>query len=246
MDTSTVFPLLLEIFKRHARANSISERDCVLVDLESLLVRRAVCGLTAKNYNRFFAQLVKAVRENSGDFSAGAIRKLLLIEKADTQRWPDDAEFRTAWMNIDFYKRLKKSVQRMILEGIEASLHTGKTEKVKVEKKLTIEHLLPREWETYWPLVVHESAPGAQEQARKRRVEAIHKVGNLTLLTKELNPSISNGPWVKKRDKILEHSALNLNRPLKDFEIWDEDAIEKRSSALFDIAVRIWPYPGTP
>lgn len=243
MDTSTVFPLLLEVFKRHPRTDNNPERDSVLVNLESFLIRRAVCGLTAKNYNRFFAQLVTKLRDSNNDFSSPAIRQHLLSEKAETQRWPDDGEFRAAWMNIEFYKRLKKSVQRMILEAIEALLHTGKTEKVIIERKLTIEHLLPREWEAHWPLVIHESVPGAQEQALKRRNDAIHKVGNLTLLTKELNPSVSNGPWIKKRDKILEHSALNLNRPLKDFAIWDEDAIEKRSKVLFEAAVKIWPYP---
>ena len=63
------------------------------------------------------------------------------------------------------------------------------------------------------------------------------------LLTKELNPSASNGPWSKKRDKILEHSALNLNRPFKDHSVWDEDLIEERSKTLFNVAVKIWPHP---
>jgi type I restriction-modification system DNA methylase subunit len=120
-------------------------------------VRRVVCGLTTKAYNRFFAQLVANLRENNDNFSASAIRQGLLAETADSQKWPNDSEFRDTWMNIEFYRRVKQSVQRMILEAMEASLHTGKTEKVKVEKKLTIEHLLPREWEAYWPLVIHES-----------------------------------------------------------------------------------------
>jgi hypothetical protein len=243
MDTSTVLPLLLEVFKRNSSSTGQSERDRILVTLESFLVRRAVCGLTAKNYNRFFAQLVTKLRNSSDDFSSAAIQQQLLSEKADTQRWPDDSEFSTAWQGIDFYKRLKKSVQRMILEAIEATLHTGKTEKVKIERKLTIEHLLPRDWEAHWPLVVHEASPKTQEQALERQNATIHKVGNLTLLTKELNPSVSNGPWLKKRDKILEHSALNLNRPFKDFSIWDEDAIEQRSKTLWDAATKIWPHP---
>ena len=39
----------------------------------------------------------------------------------------------------------------MILEALEVELHTSKTEKVKIERKLTIEHLLPKEWERHWP-----------------------------------------------------------------------------------------------
>jgi Protein of unknown function (DUF1524) len=139
-----------------------------------------VCGLTAKNYNRFFAQLVTKLRNSNDHFSSAAIQQQLLSEKADTQRWPDDGEFRVAWQGIDFYRRLKKSVQRMIFEAIEAVLHTGKTEKVKVERKLTIEHLLPRDWEAHWPLLVHESSAKAQEQALERRTAAIHKVGKVS------------------------------------------------------------------
>src|SRR5262249_47359447 len=160
------------------------------------------------------------------------VRARLVAETADTQRWPSDDEFRQAWMTIEFYKRLKKSVQRMIFEGIEAALHTGKTEKVRIERKLTLEHLIPRDWEAHWPLVVREQSSDAHDQALQRRTESIHRVGNLTLLTKELNPSVSNGPWSKKRDKILEHSALNLNRPFKDYAVWDEALIEERSKSL--------------
>ena len=69
----------------------------------------------------------------------------------------------------------------------------------------------------------------------------IHRIGNLTLLTKELNPSVSNGPWLKKRDEILKHSALNLNRPFQNVSTWNESAIEQRSAALFGIAKKIWP-----
>jgi Protein of unknown function DUF262/Protein of unknown function (DUF1524) len=243
MDTTTVFPLLLQVFKKHPSPNGQSEHNRVLGDLESFLVRRAVCGLTSKNYNRFFAQLVADLHASGSAFSAADVRARLVSETADTQRWPSDDEFRQAWTTIEFYKRLKKSVQRMIFEAIEAALHTGKTEKVKIEKKLTLEHLLPRDWEAHWPLVVREQSSEAHDQALQRRTQSVHRVGNLTLLTKELNPSVSNGPWSKKRDKILEHSALNLNRPFKDHSVWDEDLIEERSKTLFNIAVKIWPHP---
>jgi hypothetical protein len=215
----------------------------VLTDLESYLIRRMICELTTKNYNRFFAKLVSTLRDNDDDFSPTAIRKLLLSEKEDLGRWPDDAEFKEHWVTIEFYKRIKKSRQRMVLEALEAQLHTGKVEKVKFEEKLTVEHLLPVEWEKWWPLVIKESVGGAQEQAIERRNAALHRIGNLTLLTKTLNPSISNGPWLKKRDAILKHSALNLNRPFLQIDAWDEDRIDQRSKELFNEVVKIWPYP---
>lgn len=244
MDIGTVHPLLLEVFKRHGTAEKRTGLQQILSDLESFLVRRAVCGLTPKNYNRFFAQLIMRLRAENDDFSPQAVRSHLLKETADTQRWPDDREFKLAWLGIDFYKRLKKATQRMILEAIESALYTEKTEKIQVKRKLTLEHLLPREWEEHWPLVIKEETSEAREQALKRRTESIHKIGNLTLLTKSLNPSVSNGSWLKKRQAILKHSALNLNRVFQDIEVWNEDAIDRRSMELFQVASSTWPHPG--
>ncbi len=239
LDTTTVFPLLLEVIKRHNTAEGGDELSQILMDLESFLVRRTICELTPKNYNKLFVELVKQSAK-ANDFSAETIRTFLLGQEAETSRWPTDEEFKKAWLGLQFYKRLKKSKLRMILEALEVALHTGKTEKVAIERTLTIEHLLPREWERYWPLSVANDSPEAQKKTEHRK-EMLDRIGNLTLLTKKLNPSVSNGPWDKKRKGILNHSALNLNRLLP--EVWDEDRIEARSEELFKIAVKVWPRP---
>src|SRR5262249_42719451 len=49
METSTFFPLLLQVFM--LAEMKTQELGSVLVDVESFLVRRMVCGLTTKNYN---------------------------------------------------------------------------------------------------------------------------------------------------------------------------------------------------
>jgi hypothetical protein len=129
-------------------------------------------------------------------------------------------------LTVPFYKRLKKKT-RMILEALELALHTGKTEKVTIDSKLTIEHLMPKEWNRYWKLAAAGDTPEGRDQS-DRRSALLHTLGNLTLLTKELNPSVSNGP-------------LNLNRTLPKH--WDERAIQDRAAALFKTAVKIWPRP---
>jgi hypothetical protein len=240
LDTTTVFPLLLEVLKRYNTTKGRAELLQILDHLESFLVRRAVCELTTKNYNRLFVEMIKSARAND-NFSAKAIRDFLLAQTVEVSRWPDDEEFKTSWLTISFYKRLKKSKARMILEAIEASLHTGMTEKLQIEKALTIEHLLPKEWEKHWPLPA--KAPEEIEKASKLRDEVLHKVGNLSLLTKRLNPAVSNGPWDKKREKILEHSALNMNRGFLNVPTWNEALIMKRSEELLKHALKLWPRP---
>jgi len=239
LDTSTVFPLLLEVIKRYNTAETRSELLDVVVDLESFLVRRVVCGLTPKNYNKLFVDLIKELKKND-DFSASAIRQFLLNQTSDIGRWPNDEEFKKAWLEIQFYKQLKRTKGRMILEALEAALYTGKTEEIQIERRLTIEHLLPKEWESHWTLPCVNDIIEANKM-KERRNQLLHTIGNLTLLTKELNPSVSNGPWEKKRKEILKHSALNLNRALP--EAWDEGTIQKRAHDLFEHALKIWPRP---
>jgi len=184
--------------------------------------------------------MIKQLRATD-DFSSQPIRNFLMGQTADTGRWPDDDEFRKSWMSMPFYKAIKRSKGRMILEALEIASYQRKTEKVEVERKLTIEHLMPVSWEKHWPIVMNATESQQVDGAADRRNEAIHRIGNLTLLTKELNPTVSNGPWLKKRDEILKHSALNLNRPFQNISTWDEAAIEQRSAALFEIAKKIWP-----
>jgi hypothetical protein len=230
LDTTTAYPLLLEAFKRFPGADSSEELGQIMHDLESYFVRRTVCELTTKGYNRVFVELIKGLDATS--FSAPNVRTLLLEQTAEASRWPDDEEFRRAWLTLSFYRRVKRSKVRMILEALESALHTNKTEIVSVEDGLTIEHLMPREWERHWPLGTASD---------DERDELVNTIGNLTLLTKSLNPSVSNGPWTKKRTEILKHSALNLNRGLP--ESWDEGTIRDRTETLFKAATKLWPRP---
>jgi hypothetical protein len=132
----------LEVVKRYNNPKDRGELRQILGDLESFFVRRAICELSTKNYNLFFVDMIKALHA-ANDFSAAAIRGHLTAQTGDSNRWPDDEEFKVCWMMVKFYRRLKKAKARMVLEAIETSMYTGKTEKVQIEKMLTIEHLMP-------------------------------------------------------------------------------------------------------
>ncbi len=242
-DISTLHPLMLEICKRYAAPEDQPLRVQVMQDIESFLVRRMVCELTPKNYNRLFTDLIKKAHQ-ADDFSPAFIRKTLSEETAETSFWPTDDEFRDAWEGLDFYKRLKKSKTRVILEAIERELYDEKSGNVEFDRILTLEHLLPQEPTLAdWPLPCDMADELAVEQAKKTRRDNLHKIGNLTLLTQKLNSSVSNGPWNAKVDEILLRSPLNLNRPFKDVTAWSETAIQSRTKALFKVALCIWPRP---
>ena len=84
----------------------------------------------------------------------------------------------------------------------------------------------------------------------QERNHRLHTLGNLTLITGSLNPSLSNACWDEKRPELCKYSKLNLNRyfhPPKEAEadplrVWDEAAIERRGRKLYETATSVWPY----
>ena len=143
-----------------------------------------------------------------------------------------------AFREFPIYKRMKQSRSRMVLEAIERAMRDGKSENIAVREKLTIEHIMPREWRPNWPMPDHASM-----EDEMTRDEALHRFGNLTLVTKTLNPSLSNAPWPEKKAAIMEHSALAMNRELRDVTWWNENAIADRGEKMFRLILKIWPRP---
>jgi hypothetical protein len=70
-------------------------------DITSYLVRRAVCGLTTKNYNKVFVQQLKRVSETG--LSPESLRIALSDLEGETSRWPRDEEFKKAWVGEQVY-----------------------------------------------------------------------------------------------------------------------------------------------
>lgn len=236
MDFTTAMPFLMELFVQHS--DEPDEIRAVLTDLESFLVRRMVCQLNTRGYGKLFIDMLIKLKEDGGT-PASRVREFLLASDAENARWPTDKEFKDKWLTIPAFKSLVRARVRMLLEALEKGLHTGYTEKFQLGEKLTIEHLLPQRWQTHWPL-----PDGVLTvEAELEREQALHRIGNLTLLTKKLNPAISNGPWEEKRPKIMEHSALKMNYQFNGIDDWNEEQIRTRGEALFDVACRIWPRP---
>jgi len=225
-----VIPVLLEVLKSPSEDG---DHIRFIEILESYLVRRAICSLTYKNYNRVFADLLRHLSRT--EFRSERLRDFLLSREGETSVWPSDDEFRRAIEILPAYQKLKRSRVRMLLEAIEAALHDGKTERIEILDDLTVEHIMPQRWEENWPLA--DTSP----EARERRGTLLHTFGNLTLVTEKLNPSLSNAGWSKKRQALQQHSALTLNRMLLGNEIWDEETIRGRNRLIADLALGIWP-----
>lgn len=250
LDVGTINSLLLGVLA-DGKLSEV-EFDIILVDLESYLVRRAICGMTAQGYNRLFVSWIARLRK--GSVSHKRLQDIMLSEEAESTVWPDDPRFHGSWVNEPLYRRLySRGRMEYILRRIEMSLHTRKHEKVTIGPGLTIEHVLPQEWIRHWrlpggrrgvPADKRITRPSPASDARDR---ALHTIGNLTLLTGPLNSTNRNREFEYKVRKIKEYSLLAMNnyfRKRMDKGLgWDEAAIEERGLSLFEIASKIWPYP---
>lgn len=239
MEVSTIIPLLLQVFDRLSSDEDIPTLIRTIKHLESFLVRRMVCGLTTKQYNKLFLETMQVAQDPAVEPDS-AVRDFLLGRTADSELWPKDEMFRNAWLSEPLYRRITRARLRVLLEALEVALRTPKTEPLDVPRRMTVEHLMPRAWREHWPL------PEPDLEAEEARDIVIHTIGNLTLLTSSLNPALRNSPWTEKKPEILKHSLLQLSKDLEKHRDWSEDKIAERGERLFELAVRIWPYPKNP
>ena len=129
-----------------------------------------VCQLTSKRYNQLFLALMNAVR--GSDSGARAARAFLLAETSETSRWPDDEGFPAA-ASPPLYQVVTRPRLRMLLEVLEAAARTAKREDIVLRERLTVEHVMPQQWQEHWPLPTGLSADAAERAAQ--RAGALHR-----------------------------------------------------------------------
>lgn len=256
-DITTLQPLALKL---GVAPLSPEEQEEMLNTIVSYIVRRAVCGLTPKNYNNIFVSILRSLSKSG--MTLQALKNAFVSFKGDAARWPSDSEFRNACINAPLYPgRLDAPKMRAILTEIELALRkTTKTEAVIVQNfsHLDIDHIMPQSWFEHWPLpdgseatwsdnygVQINKLAGNQLNERETailvRQESLPTLGNLTLLNLSVNREAQHKAFKIKKDLLLANTTLRLNIPLLTKEDWSEKAIKHRGEQLADAALRVWP-----
>jgi hypothetical protein len=139
----------------------------------------------------------------------------------------------------------------MILETLEDDLRSDLGESEPCPRSLTVEHVMPRAWTEFWPLT------SPDDSAALGRDQRVRRLGNLTLVSGRLNPTMSNRPWtaeeaqahgltpIGKRDYLLQHSNLTLNARLvaSHADRWTDEDIEDRTDSMVGRLLALWPRP---
>ena len=246
-------PLLLWVITDAHRA-SPDQADRALRAVESWAVRRTLLRRTMKDVNRLVVALLRELDAHPSEEVGDATIAYLRSQTADARTWPTNDELISQLPSVKVYGNIKQQRLRAILSGVELQLRTVRHEDVSLPEKLDIEHVMPRGWRTYW----QDGILGDPEACANRDF-VINTIGNLTLVTKSLNSTLSNRPWTDddaamaggkadkglgKRSLLNKYSVLALSREIVDEHTaeWSEDDIHQRSEAVARAIADAWPH----
>jgi hypothetical protein len=219
--------------------------------LESYIVRREICRLTPKNYNKVVTTWIRSAR--AADDVLAAFKNSLESGEGEISRFPRDSEVLDAFSSAPAYEAINSKKLRYILAKLEYAMRTKKDEIILMNADLTIEHIMPQSWHQNWPLPNGESSPTSKlfeviyrqdvsEETKtlaRERASKMHVFGNLTLLNTNANVTLRNSGWGAKQS-LFGDSLLALNRKVGTSSAWNEVEIEKRSKELGKFALEVW------
>lgn len=243
LDSEIARPLLIWLEEPEQSGIPPVDKTRILAVTESWLVRRALVKTPTQGANRFVIDTIRHLRDQPQDALPEALEAFLTSNRTPVGYWPDDSEVRNALHGARAFTKYRRGRLRMVLEALEdwkRGYPDGKRLSMGpiARSKGTIEHLMPRKWRKHW-------SQDLSEAEAILRDEIVHQLGNLTLVTKRLNSTISNGPWVKKRNYFLESDDVLITKEAINLaqDHWDEATIEKRTDHLIQQILTIWPVP---
>ena len=246
LDSEATKPLLIWLRDPALEPMGAESEERFLTHLESWLVRRSLLRLSTQNYSDLVAILLQALKESPRSEAAAVTERILREQTSGNLYWPADKEVRTWLAAAPLYRQLRRGRLRMVLEAMEDHIRgydSGRPSYAgqRVARDThAIEHILPQQWQSHWP--VEELA------ARLARDDHIHRLGNLTLLTRGLNSKVSNGPWLGengKRAHLAKYDVMLMNNDVRTSgdDGWDEQKIDARTDQMTRLILDIWPTP---
>jgi uncharacterized protein with ParB-like and HNH nuclease domain len=232
LNITTIYPLILFIYNNVT--DEVERLKCLTL-LECYLVRRAVCKLTTKNYNNLFISLIKQLKAKDDVDASKSIRTKL--EEAlygytkDTGKFPTDEEFKAAFSNTVLSNQHAKEILFIItLYQINTVLNDLTA---LSSSAFSVEHMMPKKWTENW----YQEFTPEEIYNRNRKLLTL---GNLTIITKNLNSKLRNSSWSNKQTILNEYSTLPITTKYTALNDWNEATIKQRANDLAQLALVIW------
>ena len=231
LDNTTLIPYVLYVLKNVSNSN---ERNLIWEYLETYIMRRMVCHMNNKNYNNLFSEKLISNATTTKE----ALKQQIESQAETHTMMPSDIVlekgFHESWLVNKQATGILYLIESMIRNK------TKQSTSMLGLSKYSLEHIMPKKWENNWGHV-------QTDEERVFRNKKLLTLGNLTIITANLNASIRDSSWNKKKEGQsgkpgLKHysSGIETFSPYLEHIEWNEETIESRASDLFEHAKAIW------
>ena len=241
LNLASLIPVFMVLIERLGYGEDL---DQSLRVVDSYLMRRVALKANYSGFDDVAFGYVQAIRDAPpGDVVAVLIE---LFEKSTwANRWPGDEEIMLHLREADMYHGVSSARKQLLLRGVAQKMHEEREQHLTMsfspDAILTVEHVAPVGWERHWK---EDLKFGDSDEDRQRLNRVVHRIGNLTIVTKALNNKLLNHPWSHKA-ALLKDDNLEMNsRLLNDMEgsIWNEEEVKRRSKIIAENVNKIWPH----
>lgn len=239
-DISTLNPYILFLLKKYPNdANGNLQQDLLkeLKNIETMVLRYTLCKVSNKNFNKSCALFIKDDTKTVKD------------EMISNKEYINDRAIEKALCNIPNNK-----IATIILFWIELYKRTkdSKYDIKDLKYSYSLEHIMPQSWEQNWGInkvpVVTTSYDIVQDEetANELRRAAIYEIGNMTILNRKLNSSLSNKEMTSKIKIMKKYADLGIAKEViatcEKNNKWNEYYIRNRTNELYDLFIKLWPF----
>ncbi len=253
-ENTTFTPYVLYLYKTYKDNPEKLKKRLSLLD--GILMHYIITGASNKNFNKYCNVIIENDKKGESE--------LLSYVKEEIDSFTEEEIFK------GLKKKKNNKLAKLILFWIELyrkSLNEKSDETsvgLQFTKEMELEHLMPQTWETEpaWSNLPYFDENGNEitdaESGKELRNEMVLSLGNMTILRKKLNSSISNASFfvkingkqgAKKRiEGIRDCAKFSITTEIVPDEntreedyVWNEKAICEREKKLGHEVLTIWP-----
>lgn len=187
--------------------------------VQSLIVRRFICGRPPRELGDLFARMARrAPGPQFTDWFKSEVKSLDI--------YPDDQSFERS-MSDYRSSNSKRQRTKLILIGFEKSFANKEAPSTE---EAQLEHVMPETLTIKW-----QEALGPEYESIHK--ELLQSIGNLSI-TKS-NQTMGNKLFSEKKI-ILEQSNYELNKGIVKYDKWGKNSINERAESLIELAKETW------
>lgn len=231
LETATIIPYLLYLSKIQRDQNEINK---IVRYLESYIMRRIVCKSGTKNYNQLFRSFIG----NAVD-TLDKMRAFIENKEDMINAMPSDEDVLESFHTSQLTNKQAKGVLYMIESAVRSNMHATQ---LRDFDDYSLEHVMPKKWRNHWN---GEKLP---DDLANKRDKSLLTLGNLTLITSNLNSAIRDADWRTKKEGARNNPGLKeFAQGIETFSgyleraEWNEKTIDERAEQLSKYALTdVW------